>query len=137
MSKTRRKQGDPAPVVQADSSDDNRPRDRERDRQKRREESYASLGIRGELQGAARYSLLNIPEPVAAADGDFNRAISLNEFRQAALARFQLLDSGGRGSLTLVQLEALPHAPSAGRKRQKWDKDGTDPRIGNPLPTGP
>ena len=137
MSKTRRKQGDPAPVVQADSSDDNRPRDRERDRQKRREESYASLGIRGELQGAARYSLLNIPEPVAAADGDFNRAISLNEFRQAALARFQLLDSGGRGSLTLVQLEALPHAPSTGRKRQKWGKDGTDPRIGNPLPTGP
>src|SRR3954447_229534 len=36
-------------------------------------------------QGAARYALLNLPEPVAAADTDFNRAISLAEFRQAAL----------------------------------------------------
>ena len=136
-SRTRRKPGDPAPVVLADSSDENRPRDRERDRQKRREEGYASLGIRGELQGAARYALLNIPEPVAAADTDFNRAITLDEFRQAALGRFQLLDTARRGSLTLVQLEAMPHAPSADRKRQKWDKDSADPRIGNPLPTGP
>jgi hypothetical protein len=137
MSKTRRKPGDPAPVVRAESSEDDRPRDRQRDRQKRREEGYASLGIRGELQGAARYSLLNIPEPVAAADTDFNRAITLDEFRQAAVARFQLLDTAGRGSLSLAQLEALPHAPSADRKRQKWDKDASDPRIGNPLPTGP
>ena len=136
MSKTRRKPGDPAPVVRAESSEDDRPRDRQRDRQKRREEGYASLGIRGELQGAARYSLLNIPEPVAAADTDFNRAITLDEFRQAAVARFQLLDIAGRGSLSLAQLEALRHAPSADRKR-KWDKDASDPRIGNPLPTGP
>jgi Ca2+-binding EF-hand superfamily protein len=135
MSRTRRTPGQP--VEKAKASDEDSRRERERDRQKRREEGYASLGIRGELQGAARYSLLNIPEPVAAADIDFNRAITLDEFRQAALSRFQLLDSGGQGRLTLVQLEAIPHAPSADRKRQKWDKDASDPRIGNPLPTGP
>jgi Ca2+-binding EF-hand superfamily protein len=136
MSKTRRKPSEPAPVVKADSNDD-RPRDRQRDRRKRREDAYASLGIRGELQGAARYSLLNIPEPVAAADTDFDRAITHDEFRQAAVARFQLLDTAGQGRLSLVQLEAMPHAPSADRKRQKWDRDASDPRIGNPLPTGP
>jgi Ca2+-binding EF-hand superfamily protein len=136
MSRTRRKPGDPAPVVRAESDDDH-PRERERDRQKHREDAYASLGMRGELQGAARYSLLNIPEPVAAADTDFNRAITLDEFRQAAIARFQLLDSGRQGRLTLAQLEAMPHAPSADRKRRKWDEDASDPRIGNPLPAGP
>jgi hypothetical protein len=53
MSRTRRKPGDPAPVVRAESDDDH-PRERERDRQKHREDAYASLGMRGELQGAAR-----------------------------------------------------------------------------------
>lgn len=125
-SKLRRARGSPPEVKKRPDDGLGGERGRIRDR-------YAEYGP----QGGARYALLNIPEPVAAADSDFNRAITLNEFRQAALARFQLLDSGGRGSLTLVQLEALPHAPSAGRKRQKWDKDGTDPRIGNPLPTGP
>ena len=58
----------------------------------------------GGLQGAARYGLLNMPEPVAAADFDFNRAISRAEFEQAALDRFRLLDSDKRGSLTLVTM---------------------------------
>jgi Ca2+-binding EF-hand superfamily protein len=135
MSRTRRAPGQP--VQETKASDDDSQRESRRDRQKRREEGYASLGIRGELQGAARYSLLNIPEPVAAADTDFNRAITLDEFRQAALNRFQLLDKAGQGRLTLAQLEAMPHAPSADRKRRKWDDDARDPRIGNPLPTGP
>ena len=37
-------------------------------------------------QGAGRYGLLDLPEPVVAADADFNRGISLDEFRQAAVA---------------------------------------------------
>jgi hypothetical protein len=88
------------------------------------------------LQGGARYSLLNIPEPVAAADIDFNRLITLDEFRQAAIARFALLDTSHHG-LTLTQLEALPHAPIFDKRRPKPDKDALDPRIGNPLPSGP
>jgi len=100
-----------------------------------REDYGASLGIGGELQGAARYSLLNMPEPVAAADADFNRAITTDEFRQAALARFQLLDTAHQGRLTLVQLEAMPHAPKEDGRRSKRDDKAPDARIGNPLPS--
>ena len=87
------------------------------------------------LQGAARYGLLNIPQPVASADADFNRAITVAEFRQAALMRFRLLDSQGEGRITLPQLEArLPIRPEG--RRAKPSKDAVDSRIGLPLPDG-
>ena len=88
----------------------------------------------GGLQGAARYALLNIPEPVAAADTDFNRGISLSEFRQAALARFQLLDSAHQGRLTLAELEAMRPVIAANGRKAKPAPDSADKRIGNPLP---
>jgi Ca2+-binding EF-hand superfamily protein len=85
-------------------------------------------------QGAARYSLLNIPEPVAAADADFNRAITLQEFRDAARARFRLLDTRHQGKVTLQELEAmLPPPPVPGRK-PKPPKNPADTRYGLPLP---
>jgi Ca2+-binding EF-hand superfamily protein len=105
-------------------------------RRRNREDYGSSLGIGGALQGAARYSLLNMPEPVAAADADFNRAITREEFRQAALARFQLLDKARQGRLTLAQLEAMPHAPKEDGSRRKLDEKAPDTRIGNPLPPG-
>ena len=87
-------------------------------------------------QGAARYALLNLPEPVAAADYDFNRAITLEEFKQAARERFQLLDKTHQGRLTLAQLEAmLPKLPPPGTKI-KHKTDEADTRIGAPLPPG-
>jgi hypothetical protein len=112
-------------------------RDRTKDRKRRRDEDYASLGMGNALQGAARYALLNIPEPVAAADADFNRAITLQEFELAAAARFQMLDTAHQGRLTLAQLEAMPHAPSTDKHRKLRDVDADDTRIGNPLPPGP
>jgi EF hand domain-containing protein len=85
------------------------------------------------LQGAARYGLLNIPQPVAGADADFNRAITLEEFRLAAAHRFRLLDSMRQGWLTLQQLEELlPSRPKARRRTKR--KDAADTRIGLPLP---
>ena len=79
-----------------------------------------TASVRG-LQGAARYGLLNMPEPVAAADADFNRGVTLKEFRQAAIDRFQLLDTSTTAGLRLPELEA--HAagrPADGRvKRPK------------------
>lgn len=132
MSKTRRAPGQPASKVSPTETDD-------QSRVRRRERSYeefASLGIGGALQGGARYELLNIPEPVAAADTDFNRAITRQEFRDAAIARFQLLDSARQGKLTLAQLEALPHAPNTDRKRKKLKEDAPDNRLGNSLPPG-
>lgn len=89
------------------------------------------------LQGASRYALLNIPQPVAAADADLNRATSLSEFRQAAANRFQLLDGRHQSQLTLQDLEAkLPKLPRPG-KMPKRATDQPDTRIGVPLPPGP
>jgi Ca2+-binding EF-hand superfamily protein len=85
------------------------------------------------LQGAARYGLLNIPEPVAAADTDFNRGISRSEFREAAVARFQLLDTAHQGRLGLYHLQAArAMALAAGNAKRK--EDAADERVGNPLP---
>lgn len=131
MSRTRRPPGQPAAARQPDIYDE-----KPRDRRRRRDQDYANLGLGGALQGAARYGLLNIPEPVAAADADFNRGVSLEEFRQAAIGRFQLLDSTHQGRLTLPQLQALRPTPPADGRPPKPTK-GDDPRIGNPLPSGP
>lgn len=105
-----------------DDSDDNRTR------QKRGRDSNADYGP----QGAARYALLNLPEPVAAADADFNRAITLAEFKQAALDRFQLLDKKHEGRVTLQELEAMK--PVLTGKPPKHRDDEIDTRIGEPLP---
>src|SRR3954454_16460703 len=87
-------------------------------------------------QGAARYALLNMPEPVAAADADLNRAITLQEFRQAALDRFQLLDKKHEGRLALQELEALKPVLSVNGKPPKHRDDKPDSRVGLPLPPG-
>jgi Ca2+-binding EF-hand superfamily protein len=88
------------------------------------------------LQGAARYGLLNLPEPVAGADANFDRFVSLDEFRSAASYRFQLLDRDRSGRLTLKNLEVLlPSRPKEGR-RGKRPKNAVDTRIGLPLPEG-
>jgi hypothetical protein len=134
MSRTMRTADQPAPMTREGDSDDDQSRSV---RRRRTRESYAMLGIGGALQGAARYGLLNIPEPVAAADTDFNRAISLQEFRAAALARFQLLDQAHEGRLTLAQLEPLRPVPPLGGDGPKLDPKALDTRIANPVPTGP
>ena len=84
----------------------------------------------------ARYGLLNLPEPVSGADADFNRIITLDEFRSAASYRFQLLDSDRSGRLTFQKLEVLvPSRPKDGR-RVKRPKNAVDTRVGLPLPGG-
>ena len=105
---------------------------RPRDARRRKDDEHDGYRIDG-LQGAARYGLLNIPQPVAGADADFNRAITLAEFRQAAAYRFKLLDGQGQGRIALPDLEAkLPIRPKGKRARPR--KDAVDARIGNPLP---
>ena len=135
MSRTKRAPGQPAPVVKAESADDlpvEKPR-----RHGCGDQMDVGLGLGSDLQGAARYGLLNMPEPVAAADTDFNRAVTLDEFRAAAIARFQLLDKAQAGKLTLAQLEAMPHAPSTDKHHRRQGDEAPDERLGNPLPTGP
>ena len=106
-----------------------------KDRKRPRLEGYDPLDR--SPQGAARYALINMPEPVAAADADFNRGISLAEFRDASVSRFQLLDKGRTGKLTVPQLEAmLPKLKPPGTKPKRYRDDDPDTRIGQPLPPG-
>lgn len=62
-------------------------------------------------QGGARYGLLDLPEPVVSADTNFDRGVSLAEFRQAAVQRFVALDVDHQGKLTLAVLETLKPPP--------------------------
>ena len=80
------------------------------------------------LQGAGRYGLLNIPEPVIAADTDLNRGVTLAEFETAADARFVLFDTNHDGKLSLTELQALmPGLPAlrmSGHSRRPPDSGG-------------
>jgi hypothetical protein len=66
--------------------------------------------VKGETgtQGAAVYSLINQPEPVAAADADFDGKITLAEFEAAADRHFEILDTKQQGYLTLAGLPKTP-----------------------------
>jgi hypothetical protein len=59
-------------------------------------------------QGAARFTWLDYPEPVTAADRNFNRGVDRAEFQRAADERFALLDKDGDGRLTQGELPRLP-----------------------------
>jgi Ca2+-binding EF-hand superfamily protein len=58
-------------------------------------------------QGAARYSYLDYPEPVTAADTNMNRGVDPQEFDQAATKRFALLDKNGDGFLERDELPSV------------------------------
>lgn len=63
----------------------------------------------GEMpMGAGMFGLLNIPEPVTAADLDISGSVTLDEFRRAARQRFALLDADRDGRLTLQELPQTP-----------------------------
>lgn len=74
------------------------------------------------LQGAALYGLIAEPQPVMAADGDFNRRITRDEATRAAKTRFALLDTNKDG---LLKLAELPKTPVQGGLRS-----GAGPRGG-------
>jgi Ca2+-binding EF-hand superfamily protein len=64
------------------------------------------------LDGAGRFSFLNIPHPVMAADFDMNRGVSRTEFAAAADQRFALLDKDRDGRLARAELPPLPQPRS-------------------------
>ena len=83
------------------------------------------------LHGAARYSLLNIPQPVASADTDFNRTVTKEEFRAAAALRFALLDKNGDRQLDLAELRA--QLPPSRKDQRRAKADEPDARIGTTV----
>ena len=73
------------------------------------------------MQGAAPYTFLAEPEPVAASDLSFAGRISLADFRRRAEQRFAKLDSTGRGYLMLADLpktRVQQQAGPDGRRRR-------------------
>jgi Ca2+-binding EF-hand superfamily protein len=78
----------------------------------------APSGLAGNEAAAGRFGLLQIPEPVASADTNFNRGVSAGEFRAASASRFQLLDAGHTGRLTLPELESIRHAAASESRRR-------------------
>lgn len=71
----------------------------------------------GERQGAARFGLLAIPEPVTGADADMNRNITPDEFAASAKRRFAMLDADGDGVLDRAELPDMPEGRPGGRRR--------------------
>jgi hypothetical protein len=69
----------------------------------------------GGRNGAARFSLLNIPQPVAQTDEDWNGRITPLEWDHAATRRFALLDKANAGRLTRDSLQ--PPLPEKGKKK--------------------
>ena len=65
--------------------------------------------------GMGSQALLAIPEPVVSADADFNRGISLPEFRHTAGQRFLLIDRNHDGRITRDELSPPP--PEERRRR--------------------
>jgi Ca2+-binding EF-hand superfamily protein len=84
--------------------------------------------VNDEATGAGGLGLLSIPEPVAAADSNFNRGVSSTEFEQAAVSRFRRLDTNGDGKLTLDELEA---------RREAIRSNARKPLPSKELPTAP
>ncbi len=67
-------------------------------------------------QGAGRFSYLDLPEPVSAADRNFNRGVSVSEFAAAIRTRFSQLDTNHDGKLTLAELPSIRRG-GTGRRR--------------------
>jgi hypothetical protein len=63
-------------------------------------------------EGAARYSLINEPEPVSAADADVDGKVTLDEWMRATDRRFSLLDHDKTGRLTHESLRPPRKAKS-------------------------
>ncbi len=86
------------------------------------------------VQGAAVYSLINTPEPVAAADTEFNGRITRAEFAAAADRRFDLLDKTSLGYLTLA---SLPQTPVQTEIVKRAKQEARRRRTGLPSPPTP
>ena len=68
-------------------------------------------------EGAAQYNYFQLPEPVASADINFNRGVSVREFLQVAEERFARLDTNRDGMLARAELPPLPRGSKRKAKR--------------------
>ena len=91
---------------------------------KKRKPRFFQSATETQQQGAGRFGLLDLPEPVVSADSNFNRGVSVAEFRQAAGQRFLALDLDHKGYLTLPTLEVIRPAPPAAPNKPNRNDSG-------------
>jgi Ca2+-binding EF-hand superfamily protein len=86
------------------------------------------------IQGAAQYALIDEPQPVRAADKNFDFRISAEEWSNATNARFKTLDRNDDGFITADELPWTPaqQAIAAELKKNKGkdDKGGKKKSFG-------
>lgn len=75
------------------------------------------------LEGASRFGILDIPEPVVSADTDFDGRVTWAEYETAAKQRFDLLDSNNDGALTLDEFPKLTVRKSDRKHRDHGGQD--------------
>ena len=87
------------------------------------------------LQGASLFGLIAEPEPVMAADGNFDRRITKDEAIKAAKTRFALLDTDKDGLLKLAELPKTP--VQSGPRPGAGPGGGKGGKMGGRGPGGP
>ncbi len=96
---------------------------RQREIQRQAAQGQETRPRAGLLAGAAVFGVTPEPEPVAAADTDFDGKISLAEWDQSARRRFDLLDRNHDGRIDRAELPKTPAEKmaekSASRERGK------------------
>lgn len=83
--------------------------------------------------GAARYGLLDEPEPVTGSDLDFDGRITRAEFFTRAAQRFRELDADGSGRLTLEALRSRSAGRSGPVARGRPGRPGRAAGRGGPA----
>jgi hypothetical protein len=86
------------------------------------------------MAGAARFGLLPIAHPIMDADLDFNRGVSLAEFRQAAAHRFAMLNTANTGRLSFPQLVQTRMQAMQFRVRRAEPQTEEERRAAIPVP---
>jgi hypothetical protein len=91
-------------------------------------------GAMAMMAGAARFGLLPIAHPIMDADMDFNRGVSLAEFRQAAAHRFAMLNTANTGHLSFPQLVQTRMQAMQFRVRRAEPQTEEERRAAIPVP---
>lgn len=82
-------------------------------------------------EGASLFGVLNEPEPVTAADADLDGRVTLAEWTARTDRRFALLDTAGRGYLTLA---GLPKTEAQGILERLRLREAKERARGSPSP---
>lgn len=92
-------------------------------------------------QGAARFAILGMPQPIISADRNMNGSVTPDEMQDAAAQRFGWLNNMGNGDgrvgwdeLPQAPIEDMMKLPTKNGKKKKQDEDQEIPGQRRPIP---